>query len=120
MPGRRRKGIAKGLYHERDAHPALSSRRVTTYAFVRTQSPEKEARHLAGLLDHFYYIGRSVRSAFPAQAETGEAGETEAEAEQRDRAGFGYRLGYFNRDEDRVEPSPNPFAPDTVLTMCPE
>ena len=31
-----------------------------------------------------------------------------------------YDLGYFDRDEDRVEPGPNPFAPDTVLTMCPE
>jgi hypothetical protein len=29
-------------------------------------------------------------------------------------------LGYFDRDQDRVEPGPNPFAPDTVLTMCPE
>jgi hypothetical protein len=28
-----------------------------------------------------------------------------------------YGLGYFDRDEDRVEPGPNPFAPDTVLTM---
>jgi hypothetical protein len=25
-----------------------------------------------------------------------------------------YDLGYFDRDEDRVEPGPNPFAPDTV------
>ena len=31
-----------------------------------------------------------------------------------------YDLGYFDRDHDRVEPGPNPFAPDTVLTMCPE
>jgi transposase InsO family protein len=31
-----------------------------------------------------------------------------------------YDLGYFDRDQDRVEPGPNPFAPDTVLTMCPE
>ncbi len=31
-----------------------------------------------------------------------------------------YGLGYFDRDEDRVEPGPNPFTPDTVLTMCPE
>ena len=30
-----------------------------------------------------------------------------------------YDLGYFDRDQDRVEPGPNPFAPDTVLTMCP-
>jgi putative transposase len=29
-----------------------------------------------------------------------------------------YDLGYFDRDQDRVEPGPNPFAPDTVLTMC--
>jgi putative transposase len=29
-------------------------------------------------------------------------------------------LGYLDRDQDRVEPGPNPFAPDTVLTMCPE
>jgi hypothetical protein len=31
-----------------------------------------------------------------------------------------YDLGYFDRDQDRVEPGANPFAPDTVLTMCPE
>jgi len=31
-----------------------------------------------------------------------------------------YDLGYFDRDEDRVEPGPNPFAPDHVLTICPE
>ena len=31
-----------------------------------------------------------------------------------------YDLGYFDQDEDRVEPGPNPFAPDRVLTMCPE
>ncbi len=31
-----------------------------------------------------------------------------------------YDLGFFDRDEDRVEPGPNPFAPDTVLTMSPE
>jgi len=31
-----------------------------------------------------------------------------------------YDLGYFDRDQDRVEPGPNPLAPDTVLTMCPE
>jgi putative transposase len=31
-----------------------------------------------------------------------------------------YDLGYFDQDEDRVEPGPNPFAPDTLLTMCPE
>jgi hypothetical protein len=23
-------------------------------------------------------------------------------------------------NQDRVEPGPNPFAPDNVLTMCPE
>ena len=31
-----------------------------------------------------------------------------------------YDLGYFDREQDRVEPGPNPFAPDTVLPMCPE
>jgi transposase InsO family protein len=30
-----------------------------------------------------------------------------------------YDLGFFDQDEDRVEPAPNPFAPETVLTMCP-
>ncbi len=29
-------------------------------------------------------------------------------------------LGYFDKQRDRVEPGPNPFAPDNVLTMCPE
>jgi hypothetical protein len=31
-----------------------------------------------------------------------------------------YGLGYLDRDEDRMGSSPNPFAPDKVLTMCPE
>ena len=29
-----------------------------------------------------------------------------------------YDLGCFDRN--RVEPGPSPFAPDKVLTMCPE
>jgi putative transposase len=32
---------------------------------------------------------------------------------------IGYDLGFFDQDEDRVEPAPNPFAPETLLTMCP-
>jgi len=31
-----------------------------------------------------------------------------------------YDLGFFDNEEGRVEPGPNPFAPDKVLTMCPE
>jgi putative transposase len=31
-----------------------------------------------------------------------------------------YDLGFFDQDEDRVEPGPNPFAPEKVLTMSPE
>ena len=31
-----------------------------------------------------------------------------------------YDLGYFDNERGRVEPGPNPFAPDKVLTMCPE
>ena len=31
-----------------------------------------------------------------------------------------YDPGYFGRDQNQVEPGPNPVAPDTVLTMCPE
>ena len=30
-----------------------------------------------------------------------------------------YDLGFFDHEEGRVEPGPNPFAPDKVLTMCP-
>jgi putative transposase len=30
-----------------------------------------------------------------------------------------YDLGYFDKERDRVEPGPSPFAPDKVLTMCP-
>lgn len=30
-----------------------------------------------------------------------------------------YDLGFFDQDEDRVEPAPNPFAPETVLIMSP-
>ena len=29
-------------------------------------------------------------------------------------------LGFFDRDEGRVEPAPNPFGPEKVLTMSPE
>jgi transposase InsO family protein len=31
-----------------------------------------------------------------------------------------YDLGFFDQDEGRVEPAPNPFAPQTLLTMSPE
>ncbi len=31
-----------------------------------------------------------------------------------------YDLGYFDNDRGRVEPGPNPFVPDKVLTMCPD
>jgi putative transposase len=31
-----------------------------------------------------------------------------------------YDLGFFDQDEGRVEPAPNPFSPETVLTMSPE
>ncbi len=31
-----------------------------------------------------------------------------------------YDLGFFDRDEGRVEPAPNPFGPENVLTMSPE
>jgi len=31
-----------------------------------------------------------------------------------------YDLGQFDRDQDRVEPGPNAFAPDTVSIMRPE
>jgi putative transposase len=30
-----------------------------------------------------------------------------------------FDLGYFDKERDRVEPGPNPFVPDNVLTMCP-
>jgi len=30
-----------------------------------------------------------------------------------------YDLGFFDRDEGRVEPAPNPFVPEKVLTMSP-
>jgi len=30
-----------------------------------------------------------------------------------------YDLGFFDMDEGRVEPAPNPFAPEKVLTMSP-
>jgi hypothetical protein len=31
-----------------------------------------------------------------------------------------YDLGYFDNERGRVEPGPNPFVPDKLLTMCPE
>ena len=31
-----------------------------------------------------------------------------------------FDLGFFDRDEGRVEPAPNPFEPEKVSTMSPE
>ena len=31
-----------------------------------------------------------------------------------------YELESFDSEKGRVEPGPNPFAPDKLLTMCPE
>ena len=31
-----------------------------------------------------------------------------------------FDLGFFDRGEGRVEPAPNPFVPEKVLTMSPE
>jgi hypothetical protein len=31
-----------------------------------------------------------------------------------------YDLGFFDREEGRVEPASNPFAPEKVSTMSPE
>ena len=31
-----------------------------------------------------------------------------------------FDLGFFDRDEGRVEPAPNPFGPENVSTMSPE
>lgn len=31
-----------------------------------------------------------------------------------------FDLGFFDRDENRVEPAPNPFGPEKVSTMSPE
>jgi putative transposase len=31
-----------------------------------------------------------------------------------------YDLGYFDTEKGRVEPAPNPFVPDRLLTICPE
>jgi len=31
-----------------------------------------------------------------------------------------FDLGFFDRDENRVEPALNPFGPETVSTMSPE
>ena len=30
-----------------------------------------------------------------------------------------YDLGFFDKDEGRIEPGPNPFAPEKVLPMPP-
>ena len=29
-----------------------------------------------------------------------------------------YDLGFFDKEAGRVEPGPNPLAPDQLLTMC--
>jgi putative transposase len=31
-----------------------------------------------------------------------------------------FDLGFFDREEGRVEPAPNPFGPEKVSTMSPE
>ncbi|WP_428101686.1 hypothetical protein [Candidatus Rariloculus sp.] len=33
---------------------------------------------------------------------------------------LGHDSGFFDQDEGRVEPAPNPFVPEKVLTMSPE
>jgi len=33
---------------------------------------------------------------------------------------LGFDLGFFDRDEGRVEPAQNPFGPEKVSTMSPE
>jgi putative transposase len=52
------------------------------------------------------------------------AGQTVGIREVRGRTrliGFlDYDLGYFDNERGRVEPGPNSFDPDKVLTMCPE
>ena len=30
-----------------------------------------------------------------------------------------YDLGFFDKEEGRIEPAPNPFVPEKVLTMSP-
>jgi putative transposase len=30
-----------------------------------------------------------------------------------------YDSGFFDKNEGRIEPGPNPFAPDKALAMCP-
>ena len=45
------------------------------------------------------------------------AGIREADDQVWQLSSLEYDLGYFDRGQDRVEPGPNPFAPDTVSTM---
>ena len=33
---------------------------------------------------------------------------------------LGFDLGFLDQEEGRVEPAPNPFVPEKVLTMSPE
>ena len=68
---------------------------------------------------------RGVRARFPSvvNLSTVFAGQSVGIREVEDQiwlvSFMQYDLGFFDQDEARVEPGPNPFAPDKVLTMCP-
>ena len=84
----------------------------------RTHAPDAEER------DHQARCGRICLGSRKINLSTSLAEQLVGVCEVDDQvwlvSSLEYDLGYFDRDEDRVEPGPNPFAPDTVLTMCPE
>jgi putative transposase len=64
-------------------------------------------------------IGRrkiNLSTAFAGQT----VGVTEVEDQIWLVSFLNYDLGYFDNERGRVEPGPNPFTPDNVLTICPE
>ena len=86
-------------------------------------------KHLVSLSDTVYYdcVSRCVRICLGKRKinlSSVFAGQTVGIREVDDQiwlvSFLEYDLGYFDKERDRVEPGPSPFAPDKVLTMCPE
>ena len=69
-------------------------------------------------------MGTAVIGQRKIHLSTAFAGQTVGVTEVEDRiwlvSFLDYDLGYFDNEGGRVEPGPNPFIPDNVLTICPE
>ena len=95
---------------------AHDRRRRCPWRTVGSSRPVGQAR--------FTHCGRICIGRRKINLSTAFAGQTVGVREVDDQiwlvSFLNYDLGYFDNERGRVEPAPNPFAPDKVLTMCPE